>query len=133
MNATAASNTSQRAQSASSGTHLNASAEQLCEFMDLVYELLPSLPEDVIYAKLPPMPTKKSVTWQWKDGQRWHDYAPGDSDALEEANTSGRGVHAFQRRGESYAVNFTDMQQVNRMTRKKRPIRRVETVSSFQH
>lgn len=121
---------SSRAQSAGSGTRLNSSPEQLCDVMDLLFELLPPLPKDVLVSVMPTMDETK-IMWQWRDNeQRWRNYQSSEAKILERAYNSGEKSANFRMHGQHYSVNFEDMVQMNRVTRVSRPVKRLDKSES---
>jgi hypothetical protein len=113
-----------REQAAGAGTRLNLTATQLGHMMELLHELLPPLPKDVMVEQAPAVTTTRTSTWQWRDGNSWSSYDPDATATLEAALSEGQNDCTVQLGPHEYKADFTAMVQTNLGTGTKRKIRR---------
>eukprot|EP00038_Savillea_parva_P018698 m.25088 g.25088 ORF g.25088 m.25088 type:complete len:2054 (+) comp4210_c0_seq1:177-6338(+) len=106
---------------------LGLSPSQLGQLMDLVYELLPPLPPDVLVERAPVGDNlgAPSAKWQWRGGDSWSTYDPSVAAVIEDAHAAGRKQVVVKTSSGSYTVDLEGMVQINMSTGMARRVQRL--------
>ncbi|XP_035227054.1 E3 ubiquitin-protein ligase TRIP12-like [Stegodyphus dumicola] len=112
------------------------SAQEMFEIASLICELMPSLPQDGLFAidsqiAKPKNNKQGSVVWQWRDSTGlWYSYSRNDCKAIESAYLQGKNsLKLGEGKNSSWTIDLHTMQQHNEDSSFIRPVRRYINVS----
>jgi hypothetical protein len=84
------------------------------------------LPDSVLYTRVTDKQDNSAFVWEWQveDGS-WHPYRARENAQLEAAMAQGESSCTLIIDDRPYSINLHEMQQINRLSRNVRPVRRV--------